>query len=137
MTSPTDKLRECTAWDKHADWCDCGRPTCWEEQLRLRVQFDKNPDREACVLFIHRMMQTALQAERDSWINQPANEHDERIRRAERTRLEGLLPREVDTENIPTEDEFLADIQSTKGEAFWQGWNCALREVRELLGEKI
>lgn len=44
---------------EHDHWCDCGRPECWEEQLRLRVNFDKNQDREVCILFIHRLLTRA------------------------------------------------------------------------------
>ncbi len=31
-------------------------PSEWEEQLRLRVRFDRNQDREVCILFIHRLL---------------------------------------------------------------------------------
>lgn len=49
-------MKECTALTNHENWCDCGKPECWEEQLRLRVRFDKNADREVCILFIHRLL---------------------------------------------------------------------------------
>ncbi len=52
--------KECTAMTNHENWCDCGRPECWEEQLRLRVRFDRNQDREVCYLFIHRLLSTTL-----------------------------------------------------------------------------
>lgn len=48
--------KECTASTNHDHWCDCGRQTCWEEQLRARVNFDKNQDREVAYLFIHRLL---------------------------------------------------------------------------------
>lgn len=37
----------------------------WQEDLRLKVGFDKNQDREVCILFIERMMQEATLAERN------------------------------------------------------------------------
>ena len=52
--------KECTAMANHENRCDCGRPECWEEQLRIRVNFDKNQDREVAYLFIHRIISTTL-----------------------------------------------------------------------------
>lgn len=65
-----DSLKKiCTAWTEHQNWCDCGRDTCWEEQLRLRVSFDNNPNREVCILFIHRMMATAAKEAREKIVH--------------------------------------------------------------------
>ena len=56
--STLENKKECTALTDHTNWCDCGRDSCWEEQLRLRVNFDKNQDREICIRFIHRLLAT-------------------------------------------------------------------------------
>lgn len=50
------EVKQCTSSAIHDNWCDCGRETCWEEELRLKVNFDKNSDREVCILFIHRLL---------------------------------------------------------------------------------
>lgn len=55
-----EERKDCTAFTEHDQMCDCGKETCWEEQLRLRVNFDKNPDREVCILFIHRLLSDTI-----------------------------------------------------------------------------
>lgn len=61
LVAPTTDTAEkkCTAFTNHDHWCDCGHPSCWEEELRLKVKFDKNADREVCILFVHRMLKRA------------------------------------------------------------------------------
>lgn len=49
-------MKQCTALTEHDHWCDCGSSDCWETQLRLRVSFDRNSDREVCILFIHQLL---------------------------------------------------------------------------------
>jgi hypothetical protein len=36
-------------------------PPDWEEELRLRINFDKNKDREVCILFIRSLLSSQLQ----------------------------------------------------------------------------
>lgn len=74
--SSTGERKECTSWMKHDHWCDCGRETCWEEQLRLRVNFDKNQDREVAILFIHRVLSQAIKEERGKLLKEIEAVHD-------------------------------------------------------------
>lgn len=50
-------MKKCTAYSEHDHWCDCGSSECWEEELRLKINFDNNVEREVCILFIHRLLQ--------------------------------------------------------------------------------
>lgn len=43
---------------------------------------------------LNSLIAQAIKAERDSWINQPANEHDERIRKAERVRIIDVIKKD-------------------------------------------
>ena len=74
VTGGMEERKECTAMTDHVNWCDCGRDTCWEEQLRLRVSFDNNQNRETCIRFIHRLMASALTHDRARLVEEVGRE---------------------------------------------------------------
>lgn len=93
MTDTFVEVRKCTAYTNHEHWCDCGQPTCWEEQLRLRVNFDKNQDREVAYLFIHRLLKWGIEhgkEQRSEELKEQSDLHLTELKRAfEHGKLEG------------------------------------------------
>ncbi len=69
-----------------------------EEEKKFEKEFPKNyfwildpklalREKRKVKRYIATLKHNAVKKERESWINQPANEHDERIRKAERERI--------------------------------------------------
>ena len=93
-------FRDSQEGQTHYENDGCGEPkhntpkNPWEEEFEVLYSnalgiIGKNIIKD----FIRTEIEKARKEERDSWINQPANQHDGKIRKAERERIRGIVER--------------------------------------------
>ena len=131
MQNPTNK-----EWEERFEkiFCDSG--------LLFRDPDFANDIKDFIHSLVKKERQAGVKEERESWINQPANKHDEKIRQAEREYVLGEI--EIMNQDRPVPDLPMSHFQKLRkneedepqrltGTAHSLGYNKALEELKEKL----
>lgn len=95
---PSEKKEDCNCRKDYGIGRDMHYPDCnyffqktqpnWQEKYWEKFgKLAQNPLANGLKDFISQVEQRAVEREKENWINQPANQHDEKIRKAERNRI--------------------------------------------------